>query len=94
MNRGFVLSAGGSGEVYFGIFDDSSAEITTAANTLTKNTWTHIAATFDRYRLRVYINGTLVNSLTDSTAIGNTGTLPLTLGNLHSLSRPWRGLLE
>ena len=94
MNRGFALSAGGSGQVYFGIFDDSSAEITTAANTLSKNTWTHIAATFDRYQLRVFINGNLVNSLTDSTAIGNTGTLPLTLGNLHSLSRPWQGLLD
>lgn len=94
MNRGFALSAGGNGQVYFGIFDDSSAEITTAANTLTKNKWTHIAATFDRYRLRVYINGTLIDSLTDSTAIGNTGTLPLTLGNLHSLSRPWWGQLE
>lgn len=94
MNRGFALSAGGSGQVYFGIFDDSSAEITTAANTLTKNTWTHIAATFDRYQLRVYINGTLVASLIDSTAVGNTGTLPLTLGNLHSLSRPWWGQLE
>ena len=93
-NRGFVLAAGGSGEVYFGVFDDSSAEITTASNTLAKNIWTHIAASFDRYVLRVYINGSLVDSLIDSTAVGNPGSIPLTMGNSHALDKPWWGDID
>ena len=93
-NRGFALAAGGSGQVYFGVFDDSSAEITTASNTLAKNTWTHIAASFDRYVLRVYINGSLVDSLIDSTAVGNPGSIPLTIGNSHSLGKPWWGDID
>ena len=93
-NRGFSLAAGGSGQVYFGIFDDSSAVITTAANTLVKNTWTHVAATFDRYVLRVYINGNLTDSLIDSTAVGDPGTIPLTVGNHHSLDRPFWGSID
>jgi len=93
-NRGFALAAGGSGAVYFGVFDDSSAEITTANNTLTVNTWTHVAATFNRYVLRVYINGLMVDSLIDSTAVGIPGSIPLTVGNTHSLSRPWWGLID
>ena len=93
-NRGFSLAAGGSGQLYFGVFDDSSAEITTAANTVLKNTWTHVAATFDRYVLRVYVNGNLTDSLIDSTAVGDPGTIPLTLGNHHSLDRPFWGSLD
>lgn len=93
-NRGFALAAGGSGAVYFGVFDDSSAEITTANNTLTTNSWTHIAATFNRYVLRVYVNGSLVDSLVDSTAVGIPGSIPLTVGNTHSLARPWWGLID
>ncbi len=93
-NRGFSLAAGGDGQVYFGVFDDSSAEITTAANTVSLTTWTHVAATFDGYLLKVYINGILKDSLRDSTAVGKPGSIPLTIGNQHAMNRPWWGGID
>lgn len=44
---------------------------------LTTGTWYHIVGTFDGAAYKIYINGTLDNTLTDSTALYNG---PLTLG--------------
>lgn len=93
-NRGFFLGVGGTGQLFFSINDDSTASITSEANVIPLNKWTHVAGTFDRYCLRIYINGQFKDSLIDSTAIGDASGTPFTMGNTHSLSRPYWGKID
>lgn len=93
--RGFTLACGDEGRLYFGVFGDSTkAELTTAKNTVKQDSWTYVAATFDRTLLKVYVNGLLVDSLFDSTQIADVPFIPLTLGNHHDLSRPFWGSMD
>ena len=66
--EGYVLRAGGQGQLSFNICGDSLGnsvswkEVVSPTNAIQLNTWTHVAATFDGYYLKVYVNGVLSNS--------------------------------
>ena len=61
---GFVLRAGGNGELSFNIagLDDHGVysgwqEVESNPGAIPLNTWTHVAGTYDGKKLRIYING-------------------------------------
>jgi hypothetical protein len=51
----------------------------TSATSLPLNTWTHVAATYDKVHMTIYINGVVAGTLAKSDAIP-TNTLALTIG--------------
>ncbi len=59
--EGFVLRAGGNGELSFNISGQDSIiqwrEVVSSPNSLQLNTWYHVAGTFDGNQLKIYING-------------------------------------
>jgi hypothetical protein len=67
---GYVLRAGANGTLSFNIAGDSAGlgtsidwrEVLSTSGTLTTNTWTHVAGTFDGTMLKIYVNGVMVNS--------------------------------
>ena len=67
---GFVLRCGGSGILSFNIagksplgVSNSWKEVTSPANSIPLNTWTHVAGTFDGTTLKCFVNGVQVGSL-------------------------------
>lgn len=80
VNSGYMLRAGEAGVVNFTIGNGSWTEFKTAENTVTLDTWYHIAATFDGSTMKIYIDGELVDSLETTSTIGNAGT-NLVIGN-------------
>ncbi len=67
--KGYVLRAGGAGQLSFtiagvktsGIYD-SWKEVLSPAGSLQLNTWHHVAGTYDGDKLRIYIDGNQVGS--------------------------------
>ncbi|MDX1516208.1 MAG: DUF6701 domain-containing protein [Woeseiaceae bacterium] len=58
------------------------------------NTWYHVAATYDRSTMRIYVNGNLINSASYSAAI-NTNNFDLTIGeNAERNGRHWSGDID
>lgn len=58
------------------------------------NTWYHIAATYDRSRMRIYVNGNLASSAAYSAAI-NTNNFDLFIGeNSQQTGRHWSGDID
>lgn len=94
-NLGYMLRAGEGGKLNFAVGNGSWNELTTKAGTLSLNTWTHVAATYDGTFSRVYVNGNIVDSAKVSTTIGQSYTTPLVIGN-HSgtYSRYWQGNID
>ena len=94
-NLGYMLRAGEGGKLNFAVGNGSWNELTTKAGTLSLNTWTHIAATYDGKYSRVYVNGKIVDSLSVNITIGQSYTTPLVIGN-HSgtYSRYWQGNID
>jgi hypothetical protein len=61
-DMGYMLRAGSSGIVNFNIGNGSWHDLFTAANSVTLNTWYHLAATYDGVTQKIYINGVLAAS--------------------------------
>lgn len=77
---GYMLRCGENGRLNFNLGDGSWHERSTPANTLSLNTWQHVAATYDGSKMRLYLNGNLVDSI--SITLSFTSSLQnLTLGN-------------
>jgi glucose/arabinose dehydrogenase/PKD repeat protein len=57
------------------------------------NTWTHLAATYDGSALRLYVNGTLVTTLTVSGSLAAT-TNPLRIGGNSIWGEYFNGLID
>ncbi len=81
MNAGFFINAGSSGNIYFGIFEDTVEKKLFSYNVVKTNQWTHLAATFgnDQY-MRIYANGVLKDSVYTTVKIGDALTTPLLIG--------------
>ncbi len=93
-NKGAVLSVGGSGQLYFGVHNDSSAEITSGINKVSKTTWTHIAATYEDSILRVYVNGVKIDTLKSDVAPGLALNIPFTVGEHYTYARGFWGKID
>lgn len=96
-NGGFMLRAGGNGQINFAMGAGSSSawvELTTASK-LTTGAWYHIAATYDGSFMRIYVNGTLADSLATTISSGGAASTPLTIGYHPTYTgRVWNGLID
>ena len=95
-NGGYMLRAGDAGRLGFAIGEATSSswyEINTG-NILSLNTWYHVAATYDGVKMRLYLNGNPIDSLSTSVNIGITNTIPLTIGYHLTYGRYWSGTID
>lgn len=77
---GYMLRCGDNGKLNFNLGNGSWHELTTAANTLSLNVWQHVAGTYDGSKIRIYVNGQLVDS--SNVAVNfSSGLQNLTVGN-------------
>lgn len=93
-NYGFMLRCGAGGKLNFAIGDGSWHEITTANTVLSLNTWQHIAGTYDGTKMRLYLNGVAIDSLSVSTSISNAINTPVLLGAHTSYVRFYQGMID
>lgn len=94
-NDGFMLRVGGTGQINFGYGPPGTGpwvELTTATNTLSLNTWAHIAATFDGSYIRIYKDGVVVDSMASTSSIG-AGNVNLVIG-ARNIDRHFQGRID
>ena len=68
---GYMLRAGGSGIVNFNCGNGSWNELFSPSNTLTLNTWHHLAATYNGSTMKIFVDGVEVASRNVSFSITN-----------------------
>lgn len=91
---GYMLRCGDNGKLNFNIGNGSWHELTTAANTLSLNSWQHVAGTYDGSMIRLYVNGQLVDSTSLSVNFSS-GLKNLTIGNWsNSPDRAYAGSID
>lgn len=93
-NYGYMLRVGAGGKLNFAIGDGSWHEITTANTILSLNTWQHIAGTYDGTKMRVYLNGSAVDSSSVSVSISSTPGVNLLIGAHSSYVRFYQGMID
>jgi hypothetical protein len=80
-NSGYMLRCGDNGKLDFNLGDGAGFhQIISPANTLTLNTWQHVAGTYDGDSLRMYVNGVEIMSLHGVFNIASTGN-PMAVGD-------------
>lgn len=81
-NDGFMLRVGESGKINFGVGTANTSwyELNTVANTLSLNTWAHIAGTYDGTTLKIFKDGVQVGTSTVSAGAVVAGNVALTIG--------------
>ena len=77
---GYMLRCGNGGKLNFNLGNGSWTEITSSTNVLTLNTWQHVAGTYDGSKMRLYVNGVLVDSMSTSISFSSPSQ-NLTIGN-------------
>ena len=92
---GYELNLSSAGKVFLRLNNSASARVdSVTAYPLNGTAWMHVAGTYDGATMRMYINGTLDNTLAASVTI-NTNTLPLTIGRQTGTDpRPYSGYLD
>ena len=94
-NDGYMFRAGDGGKLNFAIGSGGPwTELTTAAGTLTLNTWQHVAATYDGAKMRLYVNGVPVDSLSTTNTIGNASNTNLNIGAHIPMNRYFIGRID
>ena len=97
-NNGYMLRVGASGQLNFGMGNGTStwAERTSPSNVLVLNKWQHIAGTYDGKRMRLYVDGNVIDSMDIATSITNTAaSINLTIGDhTGSYQRRYQGLID
>jgi hypothetical protein len=94
-NNGYMFRAGNNGRLNFA-FGASGLpwkELTSAANTLSLNTWQHVAATYNGSRVKLYVDGIAVDSANYSGNIGN-ATNNCVIGGWYSTGRNFPGKID
>jgi hypothetical protein len=71
-----------------------TATLTAFTGQLPLRTWYHAAATYDGSRMRLYVNGTEVGSMSKSGPISMNATVPLNLGRNPGNSSYMKGVLD
>jgi hypothetical protein len=103
--QGFVLRAGGSGQLNFTIagLDPSSnptswINVTSPTGAMALNTWYHVAGSYDGDTLRAFINGIQVAATPFTGSIVPPTAYPITIGRLsdqaQTPSRYWFGNID
>ncbi len=103
--QGYVLRAGGAGELSFNIAGIDSngipvswVEVISPTGALSLNTWTHVAGTYDGHNLRLYVNGVLVATQAFKGTIVPSTAYAARIGALSDIgiapSRFWSGLMD
>ena len=82
-NNGYMLRVGDNGKLNMNLGNGSWNELTTQSGTVSLNTWTHVAGTYDGSEMKVYVDGVPVDSMNVSLTISN-ATAPLFIG-AHSV---------
>ncbi len=103
---GYVLRAGGNGELSFNISGDSLGtltgwkEVVSDTGTLQLNAWYHVAATFDGANMKLYVNGVLKKSKVFHGTIVSS-TFNVKIGRLADINQPgsispryWSGKID
>ena len=79
--------------VRFQIYEGGTSIVAKPSTTISDNTWTHIAGTFDGSQLNVYINGILEKTVSYSGSI-NINQNPLYLGARHTAKDFFSGKID
>jgi hypothetical protein len=96
-NGGFMFRAGASGVINFAIgagTNSAWSELTTSS-VLNTGTWYHVAATYDGSKMKVYLDGLLIDSLSSTITVGGSSSTPLTIGYHPTYTgRVWNGKID
>ncbi|MCR9153834.1 MAG: T9SS type A sorting domain-containing protein [Bacteroidetes bacterium] len=91
---GYMLRCGAGGALNFNIGGGSWNELSSPANTLSLNTWQHVAGSYDGSMIRLYVNGFLVDSQSVSASFSS-ALQELTIGNWsNDNSRGFSGIID
>lgn len=96
-NGGWMLRAGNNGNLGCGIgagVNGSWSEINTSSLNLSLYAWYHVATTYDGSYLRLYLNGTILDSLSVSINVNAGSSTPLTVGYHPTYGRHWYGAID
>jgi hypothetical protein len=77
---GYMLRCGDNGRVNFNLGNGSWNELSSPQNSLSLNTWHHVAATYDGSTMSIYVDGNLVASQNSSITFSSPNN-NLTIGN-------------
>ncbi len=73
--EGYTLRCGGSGILSFNLGDGSSwYEVVSPTNSLSTNTWHHVAGVYDGTNMKIYVDGEEVNSGSTGASINDNGS--------------------
>jgi hypothetical protein len=102
--EGYVLRAGGTGELSFNIAGTDLSSITqwteviSGTNALQLNTWHHVAGTFDGLELKIYIDGVLSGTTPFVGTINPSVDYNIHIGRLADENqfetRYWSGMID
>ena len=94
-NNGYMFRCGNVGRLNFGFGANGLPwkELTTGANTLSLNTWQHVAASYNGSKVRLYVNGIKVDSASYTGNIGN-ATNNCFIGGYYSTGRNFPGKID
>ena len=87
-----MLRCGDGGRLNFNIGDFSWNELSSGP-VLTLNQWQHVAGTYDGSMMRLYLNGTPIDSMAVTTNVGNT-VEHLTIGDNSFSGRNFPGIID
>lgn len=93
-NYGYMLRVGDGGKLNFAFGDGSWHELTSASAVLSLNTWQHIAGTYDGQKMRIFVNGAAVDSMSTTGAVISSNGIPLLLGAHSSYTRYYQGIID